>query len=304
MVYYESFIRRLMHSSLTANSEAERKNQMVATVEQLREIITRRETKNLIRQDLIEFFKIARLSTAVAENLAEKTIELTSSMPSHAVEKEIRKYLENIYDNGGGTSLRNVSVLEKTKQSFSGRASTLAALLEEHIKGHRILDIGGGNGYLAQEISKKFNKEVDIVDTINYAMTNLPFFVYDGHSLPFKDKKFDTSLLIAVLHHSNTPTEILSEARRVSKRIVIIETTYGGENKKSKDINLAKTIFFDWFYNRVLLNENIDTPFNFRTVREWLTLFKEHELKLIDSRSLGRSFKSIFLKHHLFVLEP
>src|SRR3989344_3173111 len=256
MVYFESFIRRLMHSSLTANSEAERKNQMVATVEQLREIITRRETKNLIRQDLIEFFKIARLSTAVAENLAEKTIELTSSMPSHAVEKEIRKYLENIYDNGGGTSLRNVSVLEKTKQSFSGRASTLAALLEEHIKGHRILDIGGGNGYLAQEISKKFNKEVNVVDTINYAMTNLPFFVYDGHSLPFKDK------------------------------------------------NLAKTIFFDWFYNRVILNENIDTPFNFRTVEKWLTLFKEHELKLIDSKSLGRSFKSILLKHHLFVLEP
>ena len=51
--------------------------------------------------------------------------------------------------------------------------------------------------------------------------------VYDGNSLPISDSKFNTVLLLTVLHHTNKPEIVLKEAVRVSKeRLIVMEDIY------------------------------------------------------------------------------
>ena len=66
---------------------------------------------------------------------------------------------------------------------------------------------------------------IDIEDLSIYP--NLKPIIYDGSKLPFTTNEFDTALLICVLHHcGSNRVRVLKEAKRVAKRVIIIEDTY------------------------------------------------------------------------------
>ena len=44
--------------------------------------------------------------------------------------------------------------------------------------------------------------------------------------LPFKDKSFDVVLLITVLHHTTYQKELLNEAKRLGKKVIVMEDVY------------------------------------------------------------------------------
>lgn len=96
----------------------------------------------------------------------------------------------------------------------------------------KILDLGSGNCCVAK-ILKDMRHDVTPVDVKNLSVyKDIQPIVYDGNALPFEDDKFDCALLLTVLHHTTNPEQILKEAKRVSKKIIILEDTYNNRFQK------------------------------------------------------------------------
>jgi ubiquinone/menaquinone biosynthesis C-methylase UbiE len=105
------------------------------------------------------------------------------------------------------------------------------AWLEEFspfISNSRILKIGNGLGHLSERI-RPFAKELVILDIQTYPKTinKESVQIYDGHSIPYPDKSFDTSVVIFTLHHIPHSTDYFQEILRVTEnRIILLEETY------------------------------------------------------------------------------
>lgn len=137
-----------------------------------------------------------------------------------------------------------------------------------------VLDIGSGNGVLCRALRKR-NYQITALD-----IDNLSFFedvepiIYDGVNMPFEDDCFDVALLITVLHHAPVPEQVLAEARRVAKRVIVIEEIYSGP------LNRLLTYFIDSLFNL----EFIGHPHTNKTDRGWREVFEHLGLTLVDVR--------------------
>jgi len=107
------------------------------------------------------------------------------------------------------------------------RAKVVVGRVLPYIKhSKKIIDIGCGTGHVADLLTKE-GKDITPVDISNKSLVNsIKPIIYDGKHLPFPDQSFDTSLLLMVLHHIPEPSVVFSEAARVGKELVIIETVY------------------------------------------------------------------------------
>jgi len=157
-------------------------------------------------------------------------------------------------------------------------------------KNEKVLDIGSGSGHIGDKISKKAN--VQLLDIDNFNSTKLPLRIYDGKKIPFKDKSFDVGLILGVLHHCENQEEVIEEAKRVCKRLIIIENIFMNQ------IQRLVLCFFDSMFN---LPAGIKVPFTFRRDGEWRQLFSEVGLKISEEDEF-RSTMLIF-KNKLYVLE-
>ncbi len=107
-----------------------------------------------------------------------------------------------------------------------------------------LLDVGAGSGLLTQALTDALGVRATLVDVVNNNETGLPFVLCDGSRLPFPDRSFDVALLANMLHHAPEPVRVLEEARRVSRRLVILEDTYRSW------IERAFAVWTDWVLNR------------------------------------------------------
>ena len=97
-----------------------------------------------------------------------------------------------------------------------------------------VLDLGGGEGYVGEQIRSHTQADVVLVDVVDRNQTDLPFVQYDGRLLPFNDDDFDTTVLYFVLHHCENPEAVLREAIRVTEeRLVIVESVRRGPWQES-----------------------------------------------------------------------
>ncbi len=91
------------------------------------------------------------------------------------------------------------------------------------------------NEYVGSDISQKF------IDFARKQYPNYKFIVHDlTKKLPFKDKEFDTAIILWTLHHIKDWKSAVQELKRVSKRVVIFEMLY-----KHK---IFKSMFFIIFF--------------------------------------------------------
>jgi ubiquinone/menaquinone biosynthesis C-methylase UbiE len=112
---------------------------------------------------------------------------------------------------------------------MNARANTIIASFASLIEPNRaILDIGAGKGLLAEEMTRRFNARVTMVDVAKYNQSALPLTVCDSCALAFADNSFDYALLSFVLHHSKNPEAILREALRVAREVIVIENDVRG----------------------------------------------------------------------------
>jgi SAM-dependent methyltransferase len=100
-------------------------------------------------------------------------------------------------------------------------ASRLAPLLP---RGARVLDVGSGDGRIAEEIML-LRRDVAFtgVDVLVRTDARIPVIAFDGTRLPFDDAAFDVVLFVDVLHHTEDPGALLREAHRVGRRAVIVK---------------------------------------------------------------------------------
>jgi len=176
----------------------------------------------------------------------------------------------------------------RKKAKFYG--DKLLPLIKENSK---VLDIGAGRGFVSEYISKKAN--VTLSDTVDYNCTRFPLILYDGKKLPFRDKSFDTGLLIAVLHHAPNPKELLKESQRVCKKLIIIEEVY----RTSLERKWLK--FYDWFWNLSFWNlkGGISMNYNFNTDEQWKKIFSELKLERERDCNFKNPLKTMDMKMYI-----
>ncbi len=97
----------------------------------------------------------------------------------------------------------------------------------KHIKvGEKLLEVGSGPGSVVEELRKR-GHNVTALDIQNSAFDeSLSPVVYDGTTMPFKEGEFDTALILTTLHHTHDPDQVIREAAKVAKRVIIIEDIY------------------------------------------------------------------------------
>lgn len=159
-------------------------------------------------------------------------------------------------------------------------------------KTDKIIDIGSGTGDVAKLLrSKGMNvTPVDVEDF--HGVRLLETTIYDGKTLPFPDKTFDTALILMVMHHTPNPDLILSEVSRVANNIVVIETSF------TTKLNRFWTIISDAVGN-LRLEAFWDS---YKTDKQWRAVFDKHGFKVVDSHSFwDKNFGLPFLHISYFL---
>jgi SAM-dependent methyltransferase len=214
--------------------------------------------------------------------------------------------------------LKDLNLVERISQGLGRRAELIYSQIKTHVVGPRVLDLGCGDGLVAQRVAAE-GHEVEIADIVDYRAPSvaLPFVkTVDGEAIPYKTSSFDTVLLLTVLHHANWPLQLLSESVRVSSgRIVIVESVCGictsdvpkddvrahGFSKLGNDQALFLA-FIDWFYNRILHDE-VQVPFKFNSPENWGRIFADFGMREITVEHLGIDQPLVPEYHSLHVLE-
>lgn len=154
----------------------------------------------------------------------------------------------------------------------------------------RILDVGAGNCLIASHLAK-LGYDTTAVDIVNQSIVPaITPVIYPGNELPFSAKSFDVVLLLTVLHHTQNPEAVLSEALRVGKRVIILEDVYAHE------VQRIATLTMDTVVN---LGASPMTYQN-KSDRQWRALFGRMNTRLTyaDSAQVLGVFKQA-----LYVLE-
>jgi len=211
---------------------------------------------------------------------------LKKETPLIEVEESLRKFIRKRTKKE--VDQKFISI-QRAKMNFEG--------IKDYLKGETILDLGAGDGLLALEINKQLNKNVLLVDILDYNSSDLPLILYnpDG-KLPFADNEIDTTILYTVLHHSNDPKHLLQEAMRVTKKRLIIKEAY-----IEKEENRITNSFFDWFYNRVIGDEDINVPLNFLKVEGWEKILNSYRFNVSEIKYVGID-EPVVPEHHVFII--
>lgn len=130
-----------------------------------------------------------------------------------------------------------------------------------------VLDVGCGNGIMSKEFKKNFMCNIIGTDILNYVENDIPFTQMPSpDALNFGNKSFDMVMMIDMLHHTDNHTQelLIKEARRVGKRVFIIETL---PTIKAKIIDVA----INYFHNK-----NMAMPLNFHSEKYWTINLSEY----------------------------
>lgn len=163
------------------------------------------------------------------------------------------------------------------KIGFPLRRKYLKEKLSPYLKNEdNVLDFGSSCGRLANEISKELPSiSFTGVDINVQPETFIPIKKYNGKKLPFPSNSFDCVMIIDVLHHDKNPEAILREAKRVSKKSILIKDHYF--NNKI-DFLLLK--YSDYFGNKPY---GVRLPYNFLKISEWNRIINKLNLKISKS---------------------
>ncbi len=165
------------------------------------------------------------------------------------------------------------------------------------VRGPRVLDLGAGEGYVAEALCARAGHWVCSVDVGPFRRTGGHYVVYDGTRLPFGDGAFDSTLLLLTLHHCIAPEVVLDEALRVTaRRLIVTESVYRSR------VERFWLDLLDGRLNGYRHGGKMSGPFEFRTPEQWRRLFDSRR-RVVETRWLGSWWER--LVHHplLFVID-
>jgi SAM-dependent methyltransferase len=151
----------------------------------------------------------------------------------------------------------------------------LAALVPPNA---RILDVGCGDGRVARLIADaRADVEVSGIDVLARDGACIPVQQFDGRTIPFADDTFDVVMFVDVLHHTDDAMQLLREAVRASRGIVLIKdhTLEGWLAKPTLRL-------MDRVGNR---RHGVSLPYNYWPRHRWLRAFDELGLEINSWKS-------------------
>jgi SAM-dependent methyltransferase len=91
-------------------------------------------------------------------------------------------------------------------------------------RGASVLDVGCGDGLLARCIQDaRPDVTVQGIDVLVRDQTHVPVRHFDGRTIPDEIGRPDVVMFVDVLHHTDDPTVLLSEAARVACGAILIK---------------------------------------------------------------------------------
>lgn len=197
------------------------------------------------------------------------------------------------------------------------QARTVHDFIKDHIDGDSLLDVGCGSGLVSGLLKDSFVGEIKLVDILDYreeGYRNLPFqLCEEGHPLPV-EAPYDTVLLLNVLHHALEPEQLLDEAwKRTRKKLIIIEPVVGvrdaaevvdsGISDLDEEKQIAYAAFVDWFYNRVVLQNDIPVHNNFTRAETWEAILARKDIRVAAEGYITQDIELAPIPHRFLVLD-
>lgn len=174
------------------------------------------------------------------------------------------------------------------------RAESFVSFFEEFIpRGSQVLDIGGGWGFYAEPLRRARDCRVTVLDVVEPGFRKTPVVVYDGKKFPFPDRSFDVSLLVTMLHHVPDPERVLLEAKRVTRRAVIVVE------------DLYQTLWGRWWTilrDQIFNLEFVGHPRQFRKKEDWFQCFRRLGFGLQSEKEIRTSLLGMQIRNGIFVL--
>lgn len=177
---------------------------------------------------------------------------------------------------------------------LDNRAESFVRLFERQLKQKsEVLDIGGRWGFYSEPLRER-GHHLTVLDVVRPSFQKAPVVLYDGKRFPFADKSFDTSLLITVLHHIKDWSGIIEEAKRVTRKtLILVEDTYHHQ------VGRWWTILRDMIYNF----EFIGHPCRFQKPQQWIEGFESAGFSLIEQKKVYTWLAGLRILNHVFVFQ-
>jgi SAM-dependent methyltransferase len=183
------------------------------------------------------------------------------------------------------------------------RENEVGGRLAPHLApGMGVLDLGSGTGLISRWLARRTGIRPtmsDVTEFDNRVRVEPYLKMEDPFTVPAEDSSFDAVMMLFVLHHVERwedQERLLREAMRVSRgRLLILEDT--PTSRVDRAFNVA--------WDRVLnLRHGVPTPFTFRTVSGWRSVFARHGLAERHAETYRARWPTLWTYHHtLFVLD-
>lgn len=192
-----------------------------------------------------------------------------------------------------------------------------------------------------QELDLNYALLTDVVDYRYHDVRNAKGVDFNIFKSPFNkietDQKFQVGIITNTLHHCDQPKEVFNTVANYLDKgaiLFVIESCIGIDSdyvklnshsmkiahqtlydeaglikhdqldylNLSNDEKMIYGIFFDWLYNRVFLNENINVPYNFGHPQDWNTHFMNNNFDVLKTYLMGFDQPAALEFHTLHVI--
>ena len=149
------------------------------------------------------------------------------------------------------------------------------------VRDAEVLDVGCGDGKLAARILA-LRPDVSIrgIDVLVREETEIPVDEFNGDEIPLQTNSVDVVTLVDVLHHTQSPGQLLCESARVARKQVLLKDHYLQGFAAGKTLKMM-----DHVGNA---RHGVEIPCNYLTPSQWDDLYAAAGLKPVECRdSLG-----------------
>ena len=159
---------------------------------------------------------------------------------------------------------------------FNRRVRVLAEHLSRMLpETGTLLDVGCGDGLLDKLIGERRPAlHIEGIDVLIRPHTHIPVKKFDGNTIPYADNQFDVVMFVDVLHHTDDPKILLSEARRVARRSIVLKDHF------REGFLAGPTLrFMDWVGNAY---HGVVLSYNYWSKQTWKAAFIKLNLPVVQ----------------------
>lgn len=136
-----------------------------------------------------------------------------------------------------------------------------------------ILDVGCGDGLLDQLLlERRPDLSVRGIEVLIRKKTYRPIETYDGKTIPFPQKSFDAVMLVDVLHHTENPMELLTQAVGVARQCILLK-----DHTMNGFLAGPTLRFMDRVGNA---RHGVALPYNYWAYQQWMDACEKLRLKV------------------------